>query len=76
MIQNKRDLGGLRTQDRKTFKPSCLIRSAHLYQATDKDLSGISSIIDLRTPGEREQAPDQTWYCEYLPMPVFTDEQA
>ena len=76
MIQNKRDMGGLRTQDGKCIKLHYLIRSAHLYQATEKDLSDISTVIDLRTPGERDQAPDQTWHCEYLPMPIFTDEQA
>lgn len=76
MIQNKRDLGGMRTQEGKTIKPNCLIRSAHLYQATEDDLHGVSTVIDLRTPGERDQAQDQIWHCEYLPMPVFTDEQA
>lgn len=76
MIQNMRDLGGLKTQDGKTIKPHCLIRSAHLYQARENDLDGIASIIDLRTPGERGQAPDQTWHCEYLPLPVFTEEEA
>lgn len=76
MIQNKRDLGGLKTQDGRKIKPHCLIRSAHLYQATEKDLSDVFTVIDLRTPGERDQTPDQTWHCEYLPMPVFTDEQA
>lgn len=76
MIQNLRDLGGLMTQDGKAIKPHCLIRSAHLYQANEKDLEGVSAIIDLRTPGESAQAPDQTWNREYLPLPVFTEEEA
>lgn len=76
MIQNMRDLGGLKTQNGKTIKPNCLIRSAHLYQAKESDLDGIATIIDLRTPGERRQAPDQTWNREYLPLPVFTEEEA
>ena len=76
MIQNKRDLGGLKTADGKRIRPNCLIRSAHLYQAAEADLDGIATIIDLRTPGEREQAPDRVWQREYLPLPVFTDEQA
>ena len=76
MIQNFRDLGGLQTMDGKRIRPGCLVRSAQLNQATEEDLTGIASIIDLRTPGERGQAPDQTWGREYLPLPVFTDEQA
>ena len=76
MIQNKRDLGGLKTADGKRIRPNCLIRSAHLYQAEEADLDGIATIIDLRTPGERGQAPDRVWQREYLPLPVFTDEQA
>ncbi|MBQ9211324.1 MAG: tyrosine-protein phosphatase [Clostridia bacterium] len=76
MIQNLRDLGGLKTAEGKTIKPNCLIRSAHLYQATEGELAGVSTVIDLRTPGERNQAPDQTWQREYLPLPVCTDEQA
>lgn len=76
MIQNRRDLGGLTTIDGRRIRPGCLVRSAHLYQATEDDLARISTIIDLRTPGERGQAPDQTWQREYLPLPVFTDEQA
>lgn len=76
MIQNRRDLGGLQTIDGKQIRPGCLIRSAHLFQATEDDLAGIATIIDLRTPGERSQAPDQSWQKEYLSLPVFTDEQA
>ena len=76
MIQNKRDLGGLETSDGRKIRSGCLIRSAHLFQAKEIDLEGISTIIDLRTPGERNQAEDQTWQREYLPMPVFDDAQA
>lgn len=76
MIQNMRDLGGLVTMDGKKIRSGCLVRSAHLSEATEDDLAGIAAVIDLRTPGEREQAPDQTWRRTYLPMPVFTDEQA
>ena len=76
MIQNKRDLGGLKTTDGKRIRPGCLVRSAQLQQADEEDLAGIATIIDLRTPGERGQAPDRSWYREYLPLPVITDEQA
>lgn len=76
MIQNKRDLGGLTTIDGKRIRSGCLVRSAHLNEAAEEDLAGIATVIDLRTPGERSQAPDQPWRKEYLPLPVFTDEQA
>lgn len=76
MIQNRRDLGGLQTIDGRRIRPGCLVRSAHLHQAAEEDLAGIATIVDLRTPGEVRQAPDQAWRKEYLPLPVFTDEQA
>lgn len=75
MIQNKRDLFGIKTKDGKRIKANCLIRSAHLNQATEEELGGIAVIIDLRTPGERDRAPDQAGQREYLALPVFTEEQ-
>ncbi len=71
MIQNKRDLGGLRTKDGKTVRPGMIVRSAQLNEAEEADLEGIASIIDLRTPGERQQMPDSTCGREYLTLPVF-----
>lgn len=76
MIQNKRDLGGIEAFDGRRIKPGCLIRSAHLSRAEENDLEGISTIIDLRTPGERKKEEDQNCEREYLPMPVFDDAQA
>ncbi len=73
MIQNMRDLGGIRTVDGRQIRSGLLFRSAHLFQAEDGDLKGISSVIDLRTPGERREAPDQTCGREYLPIAVFDD---
>ncbi len=48
-----------------------LIRSAHLFQAEENELDGISAVIDLRTTEERSQAPDRTYGADYYPMPVF-----
>ncbi len=76
MIQNMRDLGGMRKRDGRTIRPGALVRSAHLFQATEEDLKGIAAVIDLRTPGERREAPDQTHGRAYLPMPIFDDAQA
>ena len=76
MIQNKRDLGGIGTMDGRTLRHGMLVRSAHLFQANEHDLEGISAIIDLRTPGERKEAPDQICGRKYLPIPVFDDVAA
>lgn len=76
MIPNKRDLGGIRTKDGRRIKPGMLVRSAQLGKAEEKDLEGVSAVIDLRTQGEREEAPDRTFGREYLPLPVFEEVNA
>ena len=73
MIRNKRDLGGIRTKDGRTIRPGMLIRSADLSEAEALELSGISAVIDLRTPFERAEAPDRTYGRQYLPLPIFED---
>ena len=76
MIQNFRDLGGIMTADGRMIRSGVLIRSAHLCQAKERDLEGISAIIDLRTPGERREAPDQSLNRQYWPIPIFDDVTA
>lgn len=71
MISNIRDLGGLSTKDGKTIKKGYLVRSANLSQAEEQDVSGISAIIDLRTPGERDEKPDCPCGRQYLALPIF-----
>jgi len=66
-----RDLGGMKTKDGRVIRPGMLMRSAQLSEAEGDDLKGISEVIDLRTPKERLEAPDQTWYSCYSPMPIF-----
>ena len=73
MIQNMRDLGGLRAADGRTIRPNMLIRSAQLSQAGEEDLEHVAAVIDLRTIKEREEMPDLVYHCRYLPMPVFDE---
>lgn len=73
MIANRRDLGGLPAAGGKTVRPGMLVRSAHLAQAEASELEGISSVIDLRTPRERDDSPDICYGAEYLPLPVFNE---
>ena len=73
MIQNRRDLGGIRTKDGRVIRRGRLIRSAHLAEATEEDLAGIDAVIDLRTPGEQRELPDRTWGRAHLSLPLFDD---
>ena len=73
MIQNMRDLSGLRTADGRKIRPNMLIRSAQLAQAVEEDLEHVAAVIDLRTIKEREEMPDLVYSCRYLPMPVFDE---
>ena len=73
MIQNMRDLGGTPVKDGRSIRPGMLVRSAQLSLADENDLRGIASVIDLRTSGERKEAPDQVHGREYLPLPLFDD---
>ena len=76
MIQNMRDLGGIPAADGRTVRYGMLIRSAQLSEALEQDLSGVSAVIDLRTPEERLQAPDLVYGREYLPLPLFDGRTA
>ena len=76
MIANLRDLGGIGTRDGRRIRRGCLVRSAHLALAEERDLKGVSAVIDLRTPGEREKEPDRTGQRQYLPLSVFDEAQA
>ena len=73
VIENLRDLGGTETSDGRIIRCGMLIRSANLFNAEETDLEGISTVIDLRTSGERAEAPDRVWGREYLVLPVLED---
>ncbi len=64
-LQNFRDFGGYQAGDR-TMARGRFFRSAAPGMATDSDLArlaelGISAIIDLRRPEERERNPARRW---------------
>ena len=73
MIQNLRDLGGIRTASGETIKRGCFIRSANLSQAEEQDLEGISEVIDLRTQRERREIPDRLFGRNGLSIPIFDE---
>lgn len=64
-VHNIRRLGGFMGCDDRTVKTGMLIRSADLSRLTDEDAlylskeTGVSLVIDLRTPAEIEKAPDK-----------------
>src|SRR5579863_3182688 len=61
-VENFRDFGDYPTAAGRRLKPGRLYRSASHGRATDADLKaiedlGLSVIVDLRRPGERERDP-------------------
>lgn len=63
-IKNARDLGGIKTESGKTIKPNTLFRTAHLHNATRKDLKrlnelNIKEIFDFRDSYETQKEPDK-----------------
>ncbi len=74
MIVNMRDIGGIKTAEGKSIRKGMLVRSANLGQAAAADLEGISTVIDLRTSGERQNIPDRVYGREYLCIPIFDNQ--
>jgi protein-tyrosine phosphatase len=65
-IGNFRDFGGYATVCGRGVKRGVLYRSAHHAHATDEDLAamralGITAIVDLRRPNERNYQPSRRW---------------
>ena len=81
-IRNIRDLGGTSTEDGRTIRPRCLIRSAHLGSASEDDLQflrkegGLAAVLDLRTNQERLEKPDHADGFTCFAIPVIDDLRA
>lgn len=65
-IENFRDFGGYDTACGRGLKRGVLYRSANHAKASDADLEalrelGVSVIVDLRRPVEREREPSRRW---------------
>lgn len=64
-IENFRDFGDYAAGERR-LKRGRLYRAAHQSEATEADLAamqalGLSVIVDLRRPNERERSPSRRW---------------
>lgn len=64
-IINARDLGGLVGYGGKRVRHGCLLRTAHLHDATDEDIARLqheyhlARVFDFRSIGEAEFLPDR-----------------
>ena len=64
-IDNARDLGGIVGAGGREIRPYCLLRTAHLHDATDADIErlrkeyNLCRIFDFRSLGEFQAFPDR-----------------
>ncbi|MFB0874859.1 MULTISPECIES: tyrosine-protein phosphatase [unclassified Sphingobium] len=77
-INNFRDFGGWRAADGARVATGRLFRSAHLHRASAADLdriagAGITTVADLRHPGERQAQPS-AWIGR-LPLRAIVAEE-
>lgn len=79
-LPNTRDLGALKTENGERIIPGRLLRSGYLYhcslwdQDTLLDQYHLSTVIDLRNPGETEQFPDDILEgVKYYTVPLFDE---
>lgn len=77
---NLRDLGGMPTTDGHCVRRNRFLRSANLQALTHRDQhrllqSGLTTILDLRTPIEIEEKPDvQINGVENIAVPILSDQ--
>lgn len=64
-IDNARDLGGMTGAGGRLIRPHCLLRTAHLHDASDTDIARLKEeyhlcrIFDFRSLGEAQVVPDR-----------------
>ncbi|GCF93349.1 phosphatase [Enterococcus florum] len=75
--ENMRELGGYQTKDGRTVGSRRLIRSASINLLDDHDKAyladyGVKTVIDFRSPEEREAQPDQEIpHSANIALPIF-----
>ncbi len=79
-LNNTRDLGGLPAAGGRTVKPGRLIRSGHLFPASDADLRTLGDmldlVVDMRTDNEAEEKPDpQMPGVSHIRLPIFEERK-
>ena len=73
-MNNTRDLGGMRTKDRRRIRSGMLYRSAKLSDLKDPDWfkEHVSLVVDMRSSQEVGESPDpEILGVEYLHLPIF-----
>ncbi|MFC3068279.1 tyrosine-protein phosphatase [Phenylobacterium soli] len=79
-IENFRDFGGYDTACGRGLRRGLLYRSGHHGAATDADLQkltelGLSVVVDLRRPNERERFPHRAWPTGPEPVVITSDAE-
>ena len=75
-LNNTRDLGGMLAADGRRIAPGRLIRSGHLFFASERDADRLSAlvdeVVDFRTDGERAEKPDpELAFVTFHHIPIF-----
>lgn len=77
-LNNVRDLGGIKTEAGLEIKKGKLIRSGHLYDASEEDKRRLSELagllVDFRSDMEKNEKPDpEIQGAGYIHMPIIDE---
>ena len=80
-LNNVRDLGGMAAADGRRIRKGLLIRSGHLFAASEKDREflqdSVRTIVDFRSDKEcREKPEPELLGVTYVRLPVFREIKA